>query len=206
MKTNGIILAAGLSSRMNAFKPLLKLQGKTLIEHSVDSMFHAGVKQVTVVLGYRAQEVKMLLSEKYDVSQLICIQNHNYAETDMLASIKIGISTLEPCAAFYLLPGDMPAIQTSTFHAVKEIMYRTQALVAFPTIDGHCKHPPLISWKCIAAILAFEREGGLRELWKQFEQQIATVSVEDIGCLLDADTPTDFKRLVDYMKVVIHSK
>lgn len=201
LETNGIILAAGLSSRMNAFKPLLKLQGKTMIEHSIESMFHGGVKQVVVVVGYRADEIEVLLGGKYDGSRLIVIHNPRYAETDMLVSVKIGISALTPCSAFYLLPGDMPAIKTSTFFAVKEAMSRTNALVAFPTMDGYRKHPPLISWQCISDILTFEGEGGLRELWKQLEKNIITVPVDDIGCLLDADTKVDYGRLVDYMEV-----
>ena len=36
-----IILAAGLSSRMGAFKPLLPLGGKPLIQHVIDSLTHA---------------------------------------------------------------------------------------------------------------------------------------------------------------------
>lgn len=200
METNGIILAAGLSSRMNAFKPLLKLKEKTMIEHSVDCMFHAGVNQVIVVLGYCGEEVELLLRGKYDRSRLVFIHNGKYAETDMLTSVKIGISALKPCEAFYLLPGDMPAIQTRTFLAVKEAMRRTHALVAFPTVNGYRKHPPLISWKCIEYILTFANEGGLRELWKQLESQIVTVPVEDVGCMLDADTKADYNRLADYMK------
>ena len=200
LETNGVILAAGLSSRMNAFKPLLKLKGKTIIEHSVDSMLHAGVKQVVVVVGYRADEVEVLLREKYDSSQLVSIHNSQYAATDMLTSVKIGISALTPCPAFYLLPGDMPAIQTSTFLAVKEAMCRTHALVAFPTMDGHRKHPPLISWKCIDDILSFDKEGGLRKLWEDLKNKIVTVPVKDVGCLLDADTKADYSRLVDYME------
>jgi len=200
VEINGVILAAGLSSRMNAFKPLLTLQGKTLLEHSVDSMFQAGVKQIVVVLGYRGNEVEERLRPKYGEGHLVFIHNKKYAETDMLTSIKIGISALQPCVAFYLLPGDMPAIQTSTFLAVKKVMCQEQALVAFPTMDGHRKHPPLISWKCIEDILAFTAEGGLREMWKQFENQIVTVAVEDVGCLLDADTKADYNRLVEYME------
>lgn len=199
MKVNGIILAAGLSSRMKAFKPLLKLKEKTMIEHSIDSMFHAGVSQVIVVLGYRAEEVEALLSDKYDLSRLIFIQNRSYSETDMLTSIKIGISVLNTCDAFYLLPGDMPAIHTNTFTAVKEAMCRTDAIVTFPTVNGYRKHPPLISWRCIEFILNFDGEGGLRELWKQLENQIVTVPVEDFGCMLDADTRSDYSRLLQYM-------
>lgn len=201
METNGIILAAGLSSRMKVFKPLLKLKEKTMIECSVDSMFHAGVNQVVVVLGYRAEEVEALLRNKYDCSRLLFIYNPKYAETDMLASVKIGISVLGTCDAFYLLPGDMPAINPKTFIAVKEAMCSTHAMVAFPTIDGYRKHPPLISWRCIDYILNFDKGGGLREVWKQFEDQIGTVPVEDYGCMIDADTKADYNRLVDYIGV-----
>lgn len=200
MKINGIILAAGLSSRMGAFKPILKLKEKTIIEHSVESMFHAGVNQLIVVLGYRGEEIEALLCDKYDNSRLTFVYNRKYADTDMLASVKIGISSLDSCDAFYLLPGDMPAINTETFIGIKEIMCKTHAMVAFPTIDGHRKHPPLISWRCIDCILRFNGEGGLREIWRKFENQVVTVPVDDLGCMIDADTKEDYSRLMDYME------
>lgn len=200
METNGIIVAAGLSSRMKAFKPLLKLKEKTIIEYSIDSMLHAGLNQVVVVLGYRGEEIETLLRNKYDCSRVSFIYNEKYSETDMITSVKIGISALDTCDAFYLLPGDMPAIQTKTFLMVKECMSSTGAMVAFPTINGRRKHPPLISWKCIDFILKFHGEGGLRGLWNQLENQIVTVPVEDFGCTIDADTKEDYNMLVDYME------
>lgn len=199
MEINGIILAAGLSSRMEAFKPLLKLKEKTMIELSIDSMFNAGVNQVILVLGHRGEEIQALLHDKYDASRLLFIRNQKYAETGMLTSVKIGISALNICDAFYLLPGDMPTIHPKTFLALKEAMRRTHAMVTFPTIDGYRKHPPLISWQCIDYILKFESEGGLREVWKQFGSQITTVPVEDYGCTLDADTKADYNRLLEYV-------
>lgn len=202
MVINGIITAAGLSSRMQAFKPLLKLKEKTIIEYSVESLLNAGVNRVVVVLGYRGGEVEALLHDKYDLSRVLCIHNPRYAETDMLTSVKIGIEALNPCDAFYLLPGDMPAVHTDTFTVLKEVMSRTQAAVAFPAIDGHREHPPLISWSCKDTILEFDGEGGLREVWKQFEDRTAAVHVEDMGCLMDADTKEDYDNLVSYIEKV----
>lgn len=176
-----------------------------MIEHSVDSMFRAGVNQVIMVLGYRGEEVESLLRNTYDPSRLVFKYNDKYAETDMLTSVKLGISASSPCEAVYLLPGDMPAIHTRTFLAVREAMLQKHALAAFPTIDGYRKHPPLISFKCIERILAFTGEGGLRELWHQLESQIITVPVEDMGCMLDADTQEDYNRLADYMENLISS-
>jgi molybdenum cofactor cytidylyltransferase len=202
LETNGIILAAGLSSRMGEFKPFLKFKGKAMIEYSIDSMFNAGVSKVIVVLGYRGQEVEVLLRNKYD-SRLVVVFNENYGESDMLASVKIGISALNTCDAFYILPGDMPAISTKTFLLVNDVMTKTNAMVVFPTIDGHFKHPPLISWRCVDYIHKFHGEGGLRELWKHFENQIATVIVDDPGCMMDADTVEDYDKLVNYMEGLI---
>ena len=198
MKVNGIVLAAGLSSRMKLFKPFLKLKEKTIIENSIDSMFNAGVNKVVVVLGYRAKEVEEFLYDKYDSSKLVCIYNDEYAETDMLTSIKIGISALDKCDAFYILPGDMPAINTQTFLIVKKAMCKINAMVSIPTINGYRKHPPLISWNFKDNILNFNKCGGLRELWKLFEEQIVTVPVEDLGCIIDADTKEDYNKLIYY--------
>jgi len=200
MKINGIILAAGLSSRMKAFKPLLKLKEKTIIEYSIDSMLYSGVNQIIVVLGFHAEQIKTLLGNKYDCSKLKFIFNEKYAEADMFTSVKLGVSAMDSCDAFYLLPGDMPAIQTKTFLMVKELMEkRASAMAAFPSINGQRKHPPLISWKCIELILKFNGNEGLRGVWKLIENQIVTVPVEDFGCTIDADTTEDYNRLVHYM-------
>lgn len=200
MKIKGIILAAGFSSRMGAFKPLLELRGKTIIEYSIDSMFAAGVEQVVIVLGYRGNEIEALVKSQYDMFRVKVVHNKKFAQTDMLTSVKLGVLSLEPCDAFYLLPGDMPAINTQTFEAVKQVFCTADALVAFPTIEGYRKHPPLIAWGCRRHILNFDKEGGLREVWKQLEGAIVTVAVDDLGCTIDADTIRDYKRLIKYME------
>ena len=64
-RVNGLILAAGMSSRMGSFKPLMPLRGKTLIENSIDSMLLSGVSRVVVVLGYRGEEVERILRSRY---------------------------------------------------------------------------------------------------------------------------------------------
>ena len=49
MKIQGLIVAAGQSSRMGAFKPLLELEGYALIERSIFSLKNAGVEEIVVV-------------------------------------------------------------------------------------------------------------------------------------------------------------
>src|SRR2546423_14612641 len=61
MKSNkvaAILLAAGQSSRMGAFKPLLPFGNSTVIECCIDNLRHASVNEIVVVVGHRADEVR----------------------------------------------------------------------------------------------------------------------------------------------------
>ena len=200
MRTAGLILAAGLSRRMGEFKPLMRFEGKTLLECSIDSMLEGGAENVVVVLGYRAGEVGSVLQGAYSPERLRLSYNPAYETTDMLASIKIGIRALPACDAFLLLPGDMPAVGRETFFALNKTMRETGAKVVFPTVDGHRKHPPLIDSACARDILSYAGGGGLRGMWQNYAGEIAEIEVEDPGCLMDADTMDDFRRLTDYLQ------
>ena len=187
----GLVLAAGLSTRMQAFKPLMPLRGKTLIENTIDSILSSGAKQVVVVTGHRADELEPLLRERY-AEQVIIARNADYASTDMLCSVRIGCEKMPECDAFFLLPGDMPVVRESTFRTI--MAQRTsEPSVIFPTLDGYRKHPPLVDYSLVSSIMEYQGEGGLRGLWNQLESIIQTVPVDDIGVWTDLDTREDYE-------------
>lgn len=187
-----LVLVAGLSSRMKEFKPLLPFRGKTLIENTIDSVLESGARQVVVVTGHRADELEPLLEEKYG-SRVILTRNPDFAATDMLQSIRLGCRAMPECDAFFLLPGDMPVVRESTFRKILS-QRNGEISVIFPTLDGYRKHPPLVDSRLIPEILAFDRDGGLRQFWKEREAIVRTVSVDDAGVWVDLDTQEDYKK------------
>ena len=199
-----LILAAGLSRRMGEFKPLLPLGGATVIENTVASALAGRAERAVVVTGYRGGEVESVLRHRFgDVVRFV--RNPDYAATDMLRSAQIGVEVLPACEAFFLLPGDMPAVSRETFRKLLEVRKQGRPLLAFPTLNGYRKHPPLVDARLIPEILAFHGEGGLRELWSRFEDDTVTVPVEDGGVWLDLDTPEDYwncKQVFDRIKEV----
>lgn len=203
LKTGGIVLAAGLSSRMGDFKPLLKIGNKVLIEATIDTLLEAGINEIVVVLGYRGSEIQAYLSKHTYARQITFAYNENYATTDMLESIRIGIRKLGECDAFFILPGDMPAVKNETFQLLKNKMQEVyeHTLVAFPTVSHSRKHPPLVSIKCRQLILEYEGTNGLRGFWSQIEDKSIYADISDDGCALDADTRQDYEKLVNYMKI-----
>jgi CTP:molybdopterin cytidylyltransferase MocA len=187
----GLVTAAGLSSRMGEFKPLLPLRGRTVIENTVDSLLIGGADAVVVVVGYRGQELERLLCERYG-AQVVIAWNRDYARTDMLRSVQIGCGRLPVCNGFFLLPGDMPLVRRDTVQKVLQVWKTGGADIVFPTLGGRRKHPPLISAKMIPEILTFSGDGGLRQLWEQAEDRIGYAPVDDQGVEIDLDTPEDY--------------
>jgi CTP:molybdopterin cytidylyltransferase MocA len=196
----GVIAAAGLSRRMKDFKPLLKIGNRTMIEQSIFSMLDAGVQRVIVVLGYRGTEIEDILRKNPNFDRIHIVYNLDYAETEMLDSIKLGLLELGSCGDFFFLPGDVPAVSPQTFRTVYLAHQRSGKAVSFPSIDGYRKHPPLISAACTDKILSFQEDGGLRQLWKTMEDDIELVPVEDLGCTMDADYPKDYWQIRKYLR------
>lgn len=188
----GLVLAAGLSSRMGDFKPLMPFRGKTMIENTVGSVLNGGAQSVVVVTGYRCTEVEAVLRRRYG-NRVILIRNPDFAETDMLRSIQIGCSSMPSCDAFFLLPGDMPVVCQTTFQKLLRARPPDAPGLVFPTLRGFRKHPPLVDARLIPEIIAFRGSGGLRQLWQQHEDIIFTVPVDDEGVWVDLDTQPDYQ-------------
>jgi len=66
----GVILAAGMAKRLRPLtderpKCLLKVGERTLLQRTVDGMLAAGIQELVVVTGYRANMIRDFLTETY---------------------------------------------------------------------------------------------------------------------------------------------
>ena len=190
----GIIVAAGYSSRMGTFKPLLPLGEKTVIEAAVASLRQGGVSDIRVIVGYRAAELYPVL----DRLQVSIIENLSYSH-GMFSSVVTGLKTFAGDAeAFFLLPGDNPLIRRRSIKDMIKEYRKTEAAVVYPVFNGQRGHPPLISAKCFAGILNGDGVGGLRNILNKYEADSVEVAVADQGVLLDMDTMADFEQLTKF--------
>lgn len=199
MKVNGLIPAAGMSKRMGEFKPLMKTGNKTMIEAVVDQMLEAGVQEITVILGYRGEEIRQVLqADRRRWNKVRFVYNAAYETTQMLDSVKLGLKAMNECDWFFMVPGDMPGISAATYQTLSKQAEACNAKILFPVLEGYRKHPPLISWLCRKDILQFEGN-GLRELWKQYEGEIMEIPLSDTGCTMDVDYPEDYRKVCSYI-------
>lgn len=188
MKYAAVIAAAGLSSRMHEFKPLMCLGENTVIENVIYNLRDAGVNDIVVVAGYKADILKRHVQP---LGVKVCI-NEGYAETKMFDSIKMGIRCIEePYDYVFLTPGDVPLVKPETIRHMEEIEKR----IVRPMCGESYGHPILVSSELVPKLLDYNGENGLRGAIDSLGEKVYDMQVDDVGVLLDADTPEDFKVL-----------
>ena len=198
MKTYGMILAAGLSSRMGFYKPLAEIHHKPMICWTIDSMKNGGVEKIIIVTGHNRNLLMKEVRKRYG-HEVEFVFNHEYETGNMFDSVLAGLPYMRDADAFYLLLADMPAVLPETFRLLKEKMIETKKEIIIPVMNGRRKHPPLVSAKLIDNILCYAGRDGLRGFWKQEEARILHVEVNDRGCGMDADTPDALDSLRKYL-------
>src|SRR6266446_4177419 len=122
MSVAAILLAAGQSKRMGAFKPLLPFGEKTVIECCIDYLRRGGVETIVVVLGHRAEAIR----EKLKDLRVRFALNPD-PDSEMSASIACGVRELPAdCQATLIAPSDYPAIPSDVVAALIN-SWRTRA-------------------------------------------------------------------------------
>ena len=84
-----IFIAAGFGSRMvpvtlNTPKPLVRVNGKRLIDPSLDAVLAAGIEEIYIIRGYLGEQFDQLL---YKYPMIKFIENPIYNESNNISSI-----------------------------------------------------------------------------------------------------------------------
>ena len=183
-----IILAAGLSTRMKAFKPLLPVDGRPALEGLIETAKAAGLTDITVVTGYNREALAPELA-RLGVAEAY---NENY-ESGMFSSIQAGLAKARQSGreGYLLMPVDCPLISVSVMRAVMDGVAEGDAF-AVALFEGKKGHPLYIPAGRIDEILASDGQGGLAAITDRYAEEMIRVETGEEGCLLDMDTPEGY--------------
>ncbi len=186
----GIILAAGESSRMGYPKPLLEIGGRSFIEHIAETML-AVVPRLVIVIGAHRERVREAIPLD---PRILIVENPNYRR-GQLSSLKVGLDAIQPDASGALVHlGDHPMVKVETFRAMVESYDRTGKLIVIARYGGHRGHPVIFDRTMFAELRSAPEEEGARYVVNADSTRIAYVESNDPGINLDLDTPSDLVR------------
>jgi molybdenum cofactor cytidylyltransferase len=185
-----ILLAAGRSQRMGAFKPLLPFGETTVIRNCIQNLRRAGVEDIVVVLGHRAEDLKQALSD-----QRLEFAINPDPTSEMGASIACGLKKLLPeTTAALIALTDQPAVPPDVIKTIVDQWTLGERLVV-PEYKGRGGHPVLVDLCFREELLNLDSRGGLRSFLEAHQEQVRRLPVNSPFIARDMDTWDDYRAL-----------
>lgn len=187
-----MLLAAGRSRRMGAFKPLLPFGGRTVVETCAANLHGGGAGEVIVVVGHRGEEVRAAVSHLPFVRFAV----NEMAESEMGVSIARGVSSLsEDAEAVLVALVDQPAITPGVVSEILSARGRGGARLVVPTWEGRGGHPVLVDLALREELLTLAPEKGLRAVFDRHRPEVLRLPVGSPFVARDMDTWDDYRSL-----------
>lgn len=184
-----IIPAAGFSSRMGVFKPLLPSGDRLVIERTVDCFIQAGIRDIRAVVGYKSELLVPVL-RRLDAQIII----NSRFEEGMYTSIQAGVRTLdESIMAFFIIPADCAFVLPGTVRSLLSAYKAEPVSVIYPTYGNRRGHPALVSGRLRELIINSNPDGGLKTLLEEHAGYYREIPVDDPGICIDMDTVGDYQ-------------
>ena len=189
------VLAAGLSTRMNEFKPLLPLGDTTITDYVISTFRNISI-DVFLVAGYRREDIVSHIKDR----PFKIVYNPDY-EKGMFSSIQAAARELgKEYRGFLMLPVDIPLVRAGTIKQIISAAAGHPDRIIYPVFQGKRGHPPLVPASLIPGILKWDREGGLKTFLASHEELALDIPVDDRFILFDVDTPKDYAELLKQYK------
>ena len=180
--TAAVILAAGFSSRMGRFKPLLPLGGGSVFAHITAVYRSAGISRLLAVSGHAAED----LHAEAAALGVPVVHNPRYAE-DMFTSVRTGLAGIHDATNIFIQPVDIPLVRADTIAHLALCSQEHDCAVALPEFLGETGHPPLLKAELVPSILDWNGDNGLQGALEQYAP--CRLAVADRNILFDMDTP-----------------
>ena len=186
-----ILLAAGQSRRMGAFKPLLPFGKTTVIRSCINNLRAGGVQDIIVVAGHRVGELKAGLVELDSIQFVV----NPDPQSEMSSSIACGVRALPATARAVLIAlADQPAIPPAV---IKKIIgaWGAGAKMIIPQFNERGGHPVLVDLEFRDQLLSLDPQCGLRALFDAHRDQVQRLKVDSSYIARDLDTWDDYAAL-----------
>ena len=186
----GVVLAAGLSTRMGRNKMLLRIGSRSLVRRAVETALSARLDPVLVVVGHERERVEP------ELHGLSCTAVHNpeYA-AGMNTSLRAGVRALaEDVEGAVVLLGDMPLVDATMVRTLVDSFRREQPPLVISTYDGVVAPPILYGRALFEELRALDAEACGKSVVRQHRAEAAELRWPK-EALTDLDAPEDLERV-----------
>ena len=191
MRIGAVIAAAGRPGGFSSYDEMEYIEGSSMVRRMIGNFRRAGVEDIAVVTGYRAEETEKSLVKL----GVFFLRADDYEEKQMLDFAVQGLSYLSnTCGRIFFCPSDVPLFSEKTIRKMME----DDSPVVIPVCGGRKGHPVLIDAGLTEHIAAYTGERGLKGALDDSGAQAAFVQVDDRGVLTAAGKDLCFEETAQY--------
>lgn len=185
---DGIIMAAGYARRMGTNKLLLPFRGKSILEHTMDTVLQCGFRQI-ILVGREADVLS--LGEKKGIKTV----RNDFAHLGQSQSIRLGLQQSLDSEGYMFFAGDQPFLDVETIVEMIERFQLNPQSIVLPRYKEQKGSPVIFPRRFRQGLMALEGDTGGREIIKNHPECIQYMDIHNPRFLWDIDTLEDYKKI-----------
>jgi molybdenum cofactor cytidylyltransferase len=187
----GVVLAAGMGTRMGGTKVVRPVAGKPMVERVVDAALGSRLAGTVVVVGHEADGVRAILGGR----PVLVVDNPAFTE-GLSTSVHAALLAIGPDydAALFLL-ADQPFVTVDLIDRLLEAFGGTGKPIVRPELDGRPGNPVLFSSRLFPELLRESGDRGGRDVIRRHDGEVCLVAVDDPMVCLDIDSLEEYDRM-----------
>ncbi len=194
-KIEGIILAAGLSTRMGAPKLTIEIKGVPIIRHVVNAVLASELHRVILVHGPSDSRVKEAVGSLEDDRRLQLVVNP-LPQAGMSSSMRKGMESLSSEAAgVMILLGDQPGITGNVINGLLAAFLEERIKIVVPVVLGRRTTPVIFPASLFPELMKETGDIGGRNVLKRHADLIVELEMGQDYDDADLDTPEDLDKI-----------
>jgi molybdenum cofactor cytidylyltransferase len=201
-KVEGIILAAGLSTRLlGGQKIWTDICGEPMISHVVRQCLASRLDHVTVVLG-PADATRTELEEFARFNSRFSKVVNSRPQAGMSESIRVGLAGIDPSAdGAALILGDQPLITGCVIDTLITAFKSHKNVIVAPLIRGHRSTPVIFPAALFAEVMQITGDVGARSVVNNHVEDVIGLEMGAVYDDTDLDTQDDLLRIRKKMSI-----
>jgi molybdenum cofactor cytidylyltransferase len=190
----GILLMAGLSSRLGFPKALLPYGRKVLAARVLEQTLASRLGRVILVLGCQAPRILSALRSFEENPKLEILVNRRYDE-GLSSSIRAGLRILDPASSGVMfILGDQPLLKTATINRLIQAFRKHRFPIVAPLYGRRPGNPVIFGRELLPELLRLRGDTGGREIIRRNPDRVLRVPIRPQYIGWDVDTWEDYDR------------
>ena len=190
MKTGAVIAAAGVPGGFSSYDTMENVDAADMIRRMIFSFRRAGVADIVVVTGYKAEETERKLKKL----GVVFLRSPSYETEQLIDYAARGFSYLRhSCRRIFFCPAENPLFTEETIR----LMLEQKAPVVIPSYEGKKGHPVLADSDLTDTIAAYRGDRGLKGAIDASGVQVVVLPVGDGGVIASARREKEFELIAE---------